>query len=51
MGMRRAGRDEMSDDQTTQRNPKEQGPRPEYPAQDLEHPGLEAEMELPPDYG
>ena len=41
----------MSDDQTTQRNPMEQGPRPEYPAQDLEHPGLEVEMELRPDYG
>lgn len=41
----------MSQDQTTQQDPQEQGPQPEYPAEQLEHPGLEAEMDLRPDYG
>ena len=41
----------MTDDQTARRDPRGQGPQPEYPAEQLEHPGLEAEMELRPDYG
>ncbi|MDP9378551.1 MAG: SDR family oxidoreductase [Chloroflexota bacterium] len=41
----------MSQDQTTQQDPKQQGPQPEYPQEQMEHPGLEAEMELKPDYG
>ena len=38
-------------DQYAQQNPVEQYPRPEFPEQKLQHPGLEAEMEPRPDYG
>jgi NAD(P)-dependent dehydrogenase (short-subunit alcohol dehydrogenase family) len=32
-------------------DPREQHPKPEYPEQQLEHPGLEGEMESEPDWG
>jgi NAD(P)-dependent dehydrogenase (short-subunit alcohol dehydrogenase family) len=41
----------MSDDQTTQQDPKEQYPQPEFPEQEQEHPGLDSEMRPEPDYG
>jgi NAD(P)-dependent dehydrogenase (short-subunit alcohol dehydrogenase family) len=41
----------MSDDQYRRRDPVEQHPEPEYPEQQLDHPGLEGEMALEPDYG
>jgi NAD(P)-dependent dehydrogenase (short-subunit alcohol dehydrogenase family) len=41
----------MSDDQTTQQDPKEQYPQPEFPEQEQEHPGLGSEMRPEPDYG
>jgi NAD(P)-dependent dehydrogenase (short-subunit alcohol dehydrogenase family) len=41
----------MSVDQTTQRNPVNQGPKPPFPAQPQEPPGLEQEMRPKPDYG
>jgi NAD(P)-dependent dehydrogenase (short-subunit alcohol dehydrogenase family) len=41
----------MTHDQTTQQDPTTQYPKPEQPAQALEHPGLESEMRPQPDYG
>jgi len=41
----------MAPDQTTTQDPTTQHPRPEQPDQQLEHPGLEHEMEQRPDYG
>ncbi len=41
----------MSGNQTQQQDPKEQGPKPSFPEQQQEHPGLEAEMTPKPDYG
>lgn len=41
----------MPEDQTTQRNPQEQGPQPPYPEQEQQPPGLESEMQPRPDYG
>jgi NAD(P)-dependent dehydrogenase (short-subunit alcohol dehydrogenase family) len=41
----------MDQDQTTPQDPVERFPSPALPAQTLEHPGLESEMELEPDYG
>ncbi len=41
----------MSQDQLTNQDPTTQFPQPEQPDQQLEHPGLESEMELRPDFG
>jgi NAD(P)-dependent dehydrogenase (short-subunit alcohol dehydrogenase family) len=42
----------MTEDQHTQQDPTQQYPRPEQqPEQELEHPGLESEMQPEPDYG
>ncbi len=41
----------MAQDQTTTQDPTEQHPQPEQPAEQLEHPGIEREMEQQPDYG
>jgi NAD(P)-dependent dehydrogenase (short-subunit alcohol dehydrogenase family) len=42
----------MTDDQHTKQDPMQQYPRPEQqPEQELEHPGLESEMQPTPDYG
>lgn len=41
----------MSEDQHTRQDPVEQYPQPNYPEQQLEHPGLESEMQPAPDYG
>jgi NAD(P)-dependent dehydrogenase (short-subunit alcohol dehydrogenase family) len=41
----------MAEDQTTPQDPVERFPSPEMPSQTLEHPGLESDMELAPDYG
>src|SRR3712207_4471298 len=38
-------------DQTTPQDPTTQYPQPEQPAEQLEHPGVEEEMQLKPDYG
>ncbi|WP_454050316.1 SDR family oxidoreductase [Cellulomonas sp. Marseille-Q8402] len=38
-------------DQTTPQDPTSQHPQPEQPAQDLEHPGLTADMQQQPDHG
>jgi len=38
-------------DQTTTQDPTSQYPEPEQPAEQLEHPGIEEEMQLKPDYG
>src|SRR5215208_8415945 len=40
----------MPEDQTTQQNPVYQYPQ-EVPEQELEHPGLESQMDMRPDYG
>src|SRR5918911_1946088 len=40
----------MPEDQTTQQNPVAQYPQ-EVPEQELEHPGLESQMDMRPDYG
>jgi NAD(P)-dependent dehydrogenase (short-subunit alcohol dehydrogenase family) len=41
----------MPEDQTTTQDPTEQYPQPEQPPEQLEHPGIEREMEQRPDYG
>jgi hypothetical protein len=42
----------MTEDQHTQQDPMQQYPWPEQqPEQELEHPGLESEMQPEPDYG
>ena len=41
----------MAADQTTTQDPTTQHPQPEQPDQQLEHPGLEGEMDPQPDYG
>ena len=42
----------MTEDRHTQQDPTQQYPRPEQqPEQELEHPGLESEMQPEPDYG
>src|SRR3954454_3911544 len=41
----------MASDQTTTQGPTTQHPLPEQPEQQLEHPGLEREMDPRPDYG
>ncbi len=41
----------MAQDQTTPQDPTEQHPQPEQPPEQLEHPGIEQEMEQQPDYG
>ena len=41
----------MAQDQTTPRDPKEHGPKPPFPEQPQQPPGLEAEMQPRPDYG
>src|SRR3712207_6184805 len=41
----------MSGRQTTTQDPKEQAPKPPYPEQSQQPPGLEAEMEPKPDFG
>jgi NAD(P)-dependent dehydrogenase (short-subunit alcohol dehydrogenase family) len=41
----------MGDDQYQRQDPVEQHPEPEYPDQQLDHPGLEGEMDPEPDYG
>ncbi len=41
----------MSQDQTTQQDPKEQGAQPSFPEQPQNPPGLESEMTPKPDYG
>jgi len=41
----------MPEDQTTPQDPTEQYPQPEQPPEQLEHPGIEREMEQRPDYG
>ena len=41
----------MTQDQTTPQDPKEQGPKPPFPEQPQEMPGLEAEMQPQPDFG
>ena len=40
----------MPEDQTSQQNPVDQYPQ-EVPEQELEHPGLESQMDMQPDYG
>ncbi len=41
----------MAADQTQQQDPKMQQPKPPFPEQGQEHPGLESEMQPKPDYG
>ncbi len=41
----------MAPDQTTTQDPTTQFPRPEQPEQQIEHPGLEGELDPRPDYG
>lgn len=41
----------MNANQTRQQDPRTQHPRPEFVAQEQEHPGLDSEMEPKPDYG
>src|SRR5215213_8311847 len=41
----------MAPDQTTTQDPTTQHPRPKQPDQQLQHPGLEHEMQQRPDYG
>ena len=41
----------MSIDQTTEKDPREQGPKPTFPAQPQQPPGLERAMQPKPDYG
>lgn len=41
----------MSEDQTSQKNPVNQYPQPEFPEQELKWPGLESQMDPRPDYG
>ncbi len=41
----------MSGTQTQQQDPKEQAPKPPYPEQSQQPPGLESEMEPKPDFG
>jgi NAD(P)-dependent dehydrogenase (short-subunit alcohol dehydrogenase family) len=41
----------MTNDQFTVQNPRTSHPQPEQPAQQLEHPGLESDMDPRPDYG
>lgn len=41
----------MSVDQTTERNPMKQGPKPDFPDQSQQPPGLQADMQPKPDYG
>jgi NAD(P)-dependent dehydrogenase (short-subunit alcohol dehydrogenase family) len=41
----------MTDDQYAKADPTRQHPTPEYPEQQLDHPGLEEEMTPEPDYG
>jgi NAD(P)-dependent dehydrogenase (short-subunit alcohol dehydrogenase family) len=41
----------MASDHTTTQDPTTQHPRPEQPDQQIEHPGLEGEMDPRPDYG
>jgi NAD(P)-dependent dehydrogenase (short-subunit alcohol dehydrogenase family) len=41
----------MAEDQTTTQDPTTQHPQPEQPSQQLEHPGLEGQMDPEPDYG
>src|ERR671932_2082221 len=41
----------MTQDQTKQQNPVDQYPKPEFPEQELEWPGLESQMNPRPDYG
>ncbi len=41
----------MVADQTQQQDPKMQQPKPPFPEQGQEHPGLESEMQPKPDYG
>ncbi|GAA2759855.1 SDR family oxidoreductase [Actinopolymorpha rutila] len=38
-------------DQATQQDPQHQHPRPDFPGQTQEHPGLDSEMDPKPDYG
>src|SRR5436305_10314056 len=38
-------------DQTAQRDPREQGPKPPYPEQSQQYPGSEAQMQPRPDFG
>ncbi|MFD2083370.1 hypothetical protein SAMN05421678_10320 [Actinopolymorpha cephalotaxi] len=38
-------------DQTSQQDPQHQHPRPDFPGQTQEHPGLDSEMDPKPDYG
>src|SRR5918997_6026585 len=45
------GAGSMAQDQTTQQDPTEQGPKPPFPEQQQSHPGLEAQMQPQPDYG
>src|SRR3954453_10395679 len=48
---RRGRLERMASDQTTTQDPTTQHPLPEQPEQQLEHPGLESEMDPQPDYG
>ena len=48
---KRKGKSEMTEDQTKQQNPVDQYPKPEFPEQELEWPGLESQMNPRPDYG
>jgi NAD(P)-dependent dehydrogenase (short-subunit alcohol dehydrogenase family) len=41
----------MSEDQYGKTDPVSQEPEPEYPDRSLDHPGLEQDMDLAPDYG
>ena len=41
----------MTEDQTSQQDPREQHPQPEFPEQEQVHPGLDSEMRPEPDYG
>jgi NAD(P)-dependent dehydrogenase (short-subunit alcohol dehydrogenase family) len=41
----------MTQDQHAQQDPTTQYPKPEFPQQPLEHPGLESDMDPRPDYG
>jgi NAD(P)-dependent dehydrogenase (short-subunit alcohol dehydrogenase family) len=41
----------MAQDQTTTQDPRTQHPQPEQPAQQIEHPGREGELDPQPDYG
>ncbi len=41
----------MTEDQTSQQDPREQYPQPEFPEQEQVHPGLDSKMRPEPDYG